>query len=197
VEITVGPTRLQEFTVYVRIPGWARNQPLPGDLYHYSSESVSTGHKITLKVNGNTVSPVTDKGFARIRRKWEKGDVIELDLPVPIQRVFCHQNVKDNAGKAAIQRGPLVYCFESMDNPQGVANLVLPPDAKLNTEYRADLLGGIVTIRGKGKIQRPHSDGKTSLEDIEVVAIPYYAWAHRGSSRMAVWLPEPIEGESE
>lgn len=197
VEITVGPTRLQEFTIYVRIPGWARNQPLPGDLYHYSNESASAGHKITLKVNGSTASPVTDKGFARIRRKWEKGDVIELDLPVPIQRVFCHQNVKDNAGKAAIQRGPLVYCFESMDNPQGVANLALPPDAKLNTEYRADLLGGIVTIRGKGKIQRPHSDGKTSLEDIEVVAIPYYAWAHRGSSRMAVWLPEPIEGESE
>jgi DUF1680 family protein len=60
-----------------------------------------------------------------------------------------------------------------------------------------NLLGGIVTIRGKGKTQRPQSDGKTSFEDIEVVAIPYYAWAHRGISRMTVWLPEPIEGESE
>ncbi len=109
---------------------------------------------------------------------------------MPIRRVLCHQNVKDNAGKAAIQRGPLVYCFEGIDNPQGVANLVLPSNSDLHAEYRADLLNGIVTIKGKGKIRKSQPDGKTSLEDIEVVAIPYYAWAHRGKSQMAVWLPQ-------
>jgi DUF1680 family protein len=89
-----------------------------------------------------------------------------------------------------------VYCFEAVDNAQGVANLVLPPDAKLQTEYRGDLLGGIVTIKGQGRIQQPQAEGKTLLKNIEVVAIPYYAWAHRGKNEMAVWVPESAEGKS-
>ena len=78
-----------------------------------------------------------------------------------------------------------MYCFEGVDNPQGVARLALPADTKLYTEYRGDLLGGIVTIRGRGKMP-PKS--------VEVVAIPYYAWSHRGKSEMAVWLPKSAEG---
>ena len=182
VEITVEPKRSGEFTICVRIPGWARNEPVPSDLYRFLNES---SEKVTLEVNGESVDLNIDKGFARISRRWEKGDVIELNLPMPIRRVVSHPNVKDNAGRTAIQRGPVVYCLEGVDNPQGVAKLVLPPDAKLHTEYHGELLGGIVTLKGQGKMPQ---------KSIEVVAIPYYAWSHRGKSEMAVWLLRSAKG---
>ncbi|MCX5639027.1 MAG: glycoside hydrolase family 127 protein, partial [Planctomycetota bacterium] len=104
VEITVEPTRSQEFAVYIRIPGWAQNRPVPSDLYRYLSEPASDGFgelgrdgkEVMLKVNGSSVSLDINNGYSRIRRKWEKGDIIELELPMPIQRVLSHQNVKDN-----------------------------------------------------------------------------------------------------
>ncbi|HUU16260.1 MAG TPA: beta-L-arabinofuranosidase domain-containing protein [Sedimentisphaerales bacterium] len=182
IEITVEPERSAKFAIYVRIPGWARNEPVPSDLYRFLNES---SEKVTLKVNGKSVDLNIDKGFASIRRKWKKGDSIELNLPMPIRRVVSHPNVKDNAGRTAIQRGPVVYCFEGVDNPQGVSKLVLPPEAQLHTEYHGDLLGGIVKLNGQGKMPQ---------KSVEVVAIPYYAWAHRGKSEMAVWLPESAEG---
>ena len=187
VKITVEPERSREFAIYIRIPGWARNKPVPSDLYCYLNKNAE---KVTLKVNNRPFGLDMDKGFTCIRRKWEKGDAIELNLPMPIRRVLSHQKVKDNAGRTAIQRGPVVYCFEGADNPQGVANLVLPPDAKLHPESHDDLLGGIVTIRGQGQIRESQAEGKTLLKNFEAVAIPYYAWAHRGKGEMAVWLAQ-------
>jgi hypothetical protein len=182
VKITVEPKRPKEFTICVRIPGWARNEPVPSDLYHFLNES---SERVKLKVNGEPFDLNIDKGFASIDRKWKKGDCIELSLPMPIRRVVSHPNVKDNTGRTAIQRGPVVYCLEGMDNPHGLAKLVLSTDAKLHTEYHSDLLGGIVTIKGRGEMP---------LKSVEVIAIPYYAWAHRGKSEMAVWLPRSAEG---
>ena len=185
--IRPGVARSQEFAIYIRIPGWAQNRPVPSDLYCYLNRSKE---RVTLKVNNRPFGLEMDKGFACIRRRWKKGDTIELNLPMPIRRVLSHHKVKDNAGRTAIARGPVVYCFEGLDNPQGVANLVLPPDAKLRPQYRGDLLGGIVTVKGQGKIQQSQAEGRTLLKSVEAVAIPYYAWAHRGKSEMAVWIPQ-------
>jgi len=193
VKITVEPEHSKHFTIYIRIPGWAQNQPVPSDLYRYLNKS---HQKVTLKVNGKSLALDIDNGFARIQREWEKGDRIDIHLPMPIQQVLSHEKVKDNVGHTAIQRGSVVYCFEGIDNPQGVANLVLPTEAELHTEYQQKLLGGIVLIKGQGKIQQPQVEGKTLVKNIEVVAIPYYAWAHRGKSEMAVWLPVSAEGGS-
>ncbi|MBN2593321.1 MAG: glycoside hydrolase family 127 protein, partial [Sedimentisphaerales bacterium] len=165
VKIAVEPEYLGHFTVCVRIPGWARNRPVPSDLYNYPD---MCWEEVMLKVNGNPVALDIVKGYARIRRAWKKGDAIELNLPMPIRRVVAHPEVKDDTGRTAIERGPVVYCFEGADNPKGVANLVLPPEAKLQSEYRDDLLGGIVTISGRGQIRQ---DDK-KIEDIDVVAIP-------------------------
>jgi DUF1680 family protein len=195
VKITVEPESRsagKEFAICIRIPGWAQNKPVPSDLYSYSDQN---SQKAALKVNDQPVAPDIDKGFVRILRTWQVGDVIELNLPMPIRRVLSHEKIKDNTGRIAIQRGPVVYCFEGADNSQGIASLVLPADAKLQTEYQSELLGGIVTITGQGKIRQPEKEGKTVLEDTEAVAIPYYAWAHRGKNEMAVWLPTSTEGE--
>jgi len=187
VRITVEPEHSGRFTVCVRIPGWAQNSPVPSDLYSYLDRS---REKVSLKVNGNPVALNIVKGYARIHRTWEKGDAIELNLPMPIRRVAAHRKVKDDVGRTAVERGPVVYCFEGADNPKGIANLVLPIDAKLQSEYHGDLLGGIVTITGRGQIRQA---GNKGVEDIDVVAVPYYAWSHRGKNEMAVWMPKSAE----
>lgn len=193
VKITVQPERAGRFAIYIRIPGWAQNCSVPSDLYRYASDS---REKVTVKVNDKSSAFKMDKGFACLRRMWKKGDEIKIHLPMPIQQVLCHDKVKDNAGRTAIQRGPIVYCFEAVDNPQGLAGLLLSSEAKLQAEYQPDLLGGILLIKGQGKIQRPQAEGKTLVKDINVVAIPYYAWAHRGKSEMVVWLPLFAESDS-
>jgi DUF1680 family protein len=190
IRIMVEPEHSGNFTVCVRIPGWAQNNPVPSDLYSYPDTNRG---QVSLKVNGNPVALNIVKGYARISRTWERGDTIELNLPMPIRLVAAHQKVKDNRGRTAVERGPVVYCFEGADNPKGVANLILSPEANLHSEYQDDLLGGIVTISGRGQIRQ---DGKRVVEDIDVVAIPYYAWAHRGKNEMAVWIPKSAEVEN-
>ena len=186
VKITVEPKRSREFAIYVRIPGWAQNQPVPSDLYRYLNKSRK---KVTLKVNDKPLALDMDKGFVRIRRKWKKGDVVELYLPMPIRRVLSHENVKDDVGKVALERGPIVYCVEWPDNGGRVSNLVLPDDAELKAKYRKDLLGGVTVISGTALGVQLSKDGKSLVKDKGYfAAIPYYAWAHRGEGEMAVWL---------
>jgi hypothetical protein len=193
VKIMVEPEQTSQFAIYVRIPGWAQNKPVPSDLYNYLD---TNAEKISLKVNDDPVAVDIVKGYVPIRRTWQKGDTIELNLPMPIRRLGANPKVKDDLGRTAVERGPVVYCFEGADNPKGVANLILPPEAKLQSKYHGDLLGGIVTITGRGKIRQARQDGKKVIEDIDMVAIPYYAWAHRGKNEMAVWMPKSAEVEN-
>lgn len=186
VAITVDPDKQKNFTLFVRIPGWARNQPVPSDLYRFI---ISSDDKVTLKVNGEEVPSELEKGFAVVGRTWQSGDIVELDLPMPIRRVWSHQKVAENNGKIALQRGPIVYCAEGVDNQGFVSNLVLEDDVSLESEMREDLLKGITVIKGeitalKEAIEsQPPEKIKQSF-----LAIPYYAWAHRGQGEMAVWL---------
>jgi DUF1680 family protein len=193
VKITVEPQRTGRFAVCIRIPGWAQNRPVPSDLYRFLD---TNNEHVSLKVNGVQVAVDLVKGYVPIRRTWQKGDTIELNMPMPIRRVLANPEVKDDRGRIAIERGPVVYCFEGADNPKGTANLILPSTEKLQSEYHGDLLGGIVTITGRGQILETGQDGKKVIEDIDVVAIPYYAWAHRGKNEMAVWVPMSAEVEN-
>ena len=97
----------------MRIPGWARKEPVPGDLYRF----LDTAPPATLKVNGAPVPLTIDKGYVRLSRAWQRGDTIELDLPMPVRRVVAHEKVTDDAGRVALQRGPIVYAAEWPDNP--------------------------------------------------------------------------------
>jgi len=186
VKMTVEPKRSAEFTICVRIPGWARNEPIPSDLYRYAD---GNDEQVSLKVNGRVLALKLEKGFARIRRKWMKGDVIELNLPMPVRRVLSHEKVTENTGKVALQRGPIVYCAEWPDNKSHVLNLVVADNVGLKTEHRKDILGGVTVIRAKAVALSYGKDEKSVLKkQQDFVAIPYYAWAHRGTGEMAVWL---------
>jgi len=186
IKLTVNPKPAGRFVLCVRVPGWARGEPVPSDLYRYADPQAGA---VQLKVNGKKAGLHLEKGFATLDRLWQKGDVVELDLPMPIHRVLAHDNVEAAAGRVALERGPLVYCAEWTDNEGHVLNLVLPDDAALKTQWRENLLGGVTVIRGRATALGYGKDGK-ALEKKEknFVAIPYYAWAHRGAGEMAVWL---------
>jgi hypothetical protein len=180
-------TKAGDFIVNVRIPGWARNEAVPSDLYKFQD---TMKEPASLKVNGENVPIELDKGYATLKRTWQNGDVIDLNLPMPVRRVLANDKVADDVGKVALQRGPLVYCVEWLDVRGGkVANLLLPDDAPVAADFRSDLLGGVEVLRGEALSLR-WTEGRKSVEKdkVEFIAIPYYAWANRGRGEMAVWL---------
>jgi DUF1680 family protein len=188
VKITVDPqVEPDKFAILIRIPGWAQQQPVPSDLYRFLD---TTADNIELKINNKTMTPRIQNGYARLERTWRRGDVIELELPMAVRRIVAHDSVAADRGRVALQRGPVVFCAEGIDNQGGhVRNLWLPDAVPLATEFRGDMLHGIQIIKGKAYSCKLGADGK-SLEKTEqdFVAIPYYAWAHRGKGEMTVWL---------
>jgi len=188
VKLRVEPARSgQEFTLLVRIPGWARNEVVPSDLYRFAE---TVGEQATIKVNGQPLTYEVKKGYAAIRRTWKKGDLVEVNLPMPVRRVVSHEKVEDNIGKVALQRGPLVYCVEWPDVKDGhVVNLLLPDTETISVRHREDLFGGVEVLQGSALSLRWADKGtKIEREKVIFTAIPYYAWAHRGRGEMAVWL---------
>jgi hypothetical protein len=191
VTITVEPEKSGTFVIHVRIPGWARNEPVPSDLYTFVD---SVSDEPSLKVNGKRVTLSLDKGFARIERQWQKGDTIELSLPMPVRRIVAHAQLKADRGKVALQRGPIVFCLEGPDNDGNVANLVIPDDAQVKAEYRPALLNGVTVLTGKAQIaKRTAGGGVVAAETKQFTAIPYYAWAHRGRAPMTVWMARGLQ----
>jgi DUF1680 family protein len=187
VKLTVAPDKSSKFTLKVRIPCWARNEASPSDLYKFSDPDSASP---TLKLNGKNVPLTLEKGYVALQRSWRNGDVVELDLPMPVRRIAANKQVADDVGKVALQRGPLVYCVEWPDVKDGhVVNLVLSDLAPLAGEFRPDLLNGVETLTGKAESLRyVDAQKKLGKEDVEFTAIPYYAWANRGRGEMAVWL---------
>ena len=146
VKLTVTPDRITNLTMNLRIPGWARNEPVPSSLYRFID---SNDEPVVLKVNGKPVAFTVDKGYASVKRKWKRGDIIELNLPMPVRRILANDLVTADRGRVALQRGPIVYTAEWPDNPGGhVRNLLLPNDSNLTTEFKPDLLNGVVVVKG-------------------------------------------------
>ena len=181
VRLTVTPDRAAEFALCLRMPGWALGRPVPSDLYRFAEAKVPP---VALKINGQSAdaSPKPD-GYVHLRRRWKAGDVVELDLPMPVRRVYAHEKVKDDQGKVALMRGPVVYCLEAVDHPGvDVFRLALPRKSALRAEHRPGLLGGVTVLQGKAL-----ADGK---RPVKLTAVPYYAWANRNPGAMTVWLDE-------
>ena len=114
IRVTINPDRASRLTVNIRIPGWARNEAVPGDLYRFLD---NVTEPVALKVNGQPVALNTDKGYVKLNRLWKRGDVIELTLPMPVRRVAANEQVEADRGRVALERGPLVYCAEWPDSP--------------------------------------------------------------------------------
>jgi len=180
IEIKVSPAKPASFTMKLRIPGWA-------------------GNKAKATVNGKTVEVVRNlqKGYLAIKRMWDKGDVIRLDLPMDVRRMYANPLVKADQNKVALMRGPLVYCVEQKDNGKTpIATLVLPRKAKISTAKKA-LFGGIVVLKSEAKAMSGRGwEGSLYLDlpaiqvNSTITAVPYYAWNNRGPNAMRVWINE-------
>ncbi|HOT95730.1 MAG TPA: glycoside hydrolase family 127 protein [bacterium] len=180
------PPRGTRFTLHLRIPGWAQGRPIPGDLYRYVDPAPAPLH---LEINGQSFPLEMQEGFARIERTWKPGDWVELTLPMPVRRVVAHDSVAADRGRVALERGPLVYCFEWPDVTTGhVRNLLLPDAAPVTSLWRDDLLNGLEVLQTTVKSYSQKDTGPVQVSDVPAMAIPYYAWAHRGRGEMAVWL---------
>jgi hypothetical protein len=187
VKLTVTPAARSAFAINVRIPGWARNEPVAGDLYRFLDPA---GPVPTLKVNGQAVALTVTKGYATINRTWQAGDVIDLAIPMPVRRIVANDLVDADKGRVAIQRGPLVFAAEWPDNPGGhVRNLVLPDTSMLTSEFDPKLLGGVQVVKGTSLALAADQAGAIGKTTQPFMAIPYYSWANRGRGEMLVWFP--------
>jgi DUF1680 family protein len=166
-------------TLAMRIPAWCR------------APEIKVNEEIVI------VSSMLQKGYAKLYRLWQPGDMIELELPMPIERIQAHPNVRANCGRVALQRGPLVYCFEEIDNGKNLTDVVLPREEKLDVQFEKNLLGGVAVITGKAK-RRALREWENALykadvstrEDNGLKAIPYFAWDNREPGEMLVWIRE-------
>ena len=191
IALQVSPASKSVFSLYLRIPGWAHNQPVPGDLYRYVSEGAE---EIEIKINGKKVEFKTQDGYAVISRTWKKGDRVEYTMPMNVHRVEANEKVQDDRGKVAIERGPLVYCLEGIDNNDIVDNIILPDQAPLSVSFNPNKLNGINEIKGEAVVIKISPDGLSAQTGKQnITAIPYYAWSNRGINTMKVWLPRKIK----
>ena len=193
VRITVHPEKPSRFELRVRIPGWAVNQPVPGNLYRYAD---SAARDVRLCVNSVPAAPMMDNGYAVLQREWRNGDVVEMEMSMPARRVAADERVAACRGRVALERGPIVFCAEWPEFRDGnVFNLVLDDNQPLESHWQGDLLGGVVTLDGRCVALAAGENGQVSRREQAFRAIPYYAWAHRGRGEMSVWLAR-TEGDA-
>lgn len=174
VTLHVEPAAETRFSIRLRIPGWCR--------------------RTTLRVNGQHAPLKLQRGYAVITRRWVAGDRIELDLAMPVERVYANPRVRQNCGRVALQRGPVVYCLEQTDNGPDLNALSLPATSKLTTRWQPKLLGGVVTIQGRAQREvggKPlYSFAPSKRKPVALKAVPYYAWDNRSPGEMLVWIRE-------
>ncbi len=190
ISIQVEPSRSAKLTIKIRVPCLVQGRPVPGDLYRYLD---ATPAEYRVKVNGKQVKRELQQGYLSLSRNWEKGDTISIDFPMPVRRVVSHPQVKANSGRVALERGPIVYCFEAVDHDRAVSDLFLPDHAKLNARFDCSFLeNGSVLIHGLGK-QVFLEDGSIAVRSVPIRAVPYHLWAHREKGEMVVWIPREKE----
>ncbi|MBK7981264.1 MAG: glycoside hydrolase family 127 protein [Ignavibacteriae bacterium] len=171
IKINIEVENPKEFTLKIRIPGWAINKPVPGNLYKYVNHN---NNKIKLLVNGKEENLNLVNGYAVVSKVWSKRENVELNIPMEIKKVEANENVKDDSGKVAIEFGPIVYCAEEADN-KIISNITIDDATKLNANHAVILDQPIVEINGEN-------------ENCNFSLIPYYIWSNRGVNKMKVWF---------
>ncbi|MDQ3068152.1 MAG: glycoside hydrolase family 127 protein [Acidobacteriota bacterium] len=178
ITIRIDPAQPREFTVAFRNPGWTSDAPVASDLYRYADKRLLPPPVVTL--NGKPfIDMRAARGFYTVGRRWAPGDELRVRFPMPARRVVAHAGVKDNAGRAAIERGPLVYAVEAADNAGAVLDLLLPLDAKLESSFKRHLLGGVQVVTARAR---------RGGREVPLTAVPYFAWANRGRGEMVTWI---------
>lgn len=179
VSMKINPAVEAEFGIALRIPSWSQG--------------------MEIRVNGEVMNTAEniEQGYLVIRRLWRAGDVIEVHDPMEAHRIYAHPNLRADAQKVTIQRGPLVYCLESIDNGEPLSSISLKEGSELTAAFDETLLGGAVVVEAEGlRVDKEGWSGglysrvKAPVQTVKVKAVPYYLWGNRGSGEMKVWIPE-------
>ena len=191
IALTVDKNSAGRFAMKLRIPGWVRNQVVPSDLYTYTD-----GKRLSyqVKVNGELQeAELGADGYFTVTRQWKKGDKVELHFDMEPRVVKANARVEADRGRVAVERGPLVYCAEWPDNDFDVLSVLLNRQPSFTVTEKPDLLYGLNQIQTPAQTLKYDTEGRLSVQDVTLTLIPYYAWAHRGTGRMAVWLPSDVK----
>jgi len=193
VKVMVNPDVSGTFSIALRIPGWARGEPVPGDLYYFlprdPAVTIVSVPSYGIAVNGKPARYKFEKGYAIIERAWQKGDEIELYLPMEVEKIVANPLVEADRERFALQRGPVVYCLEWPDNPEGhVLDLVLDSNAVIASSFDPTRLNGVQILTGKAQVAIRSENGNTLAGEKDFTAIPYFTWANRGPGEMEVWM---------
>ncbi len=185
VAIGIEPERPAEFTLHLRIPAWA-----DGALLSLNGAAVDLAGSIR-------------DGYAAITRRWQAGDALALDLPLPAERLYANPKVRQTVGRVALRRGPLIYCVEATDNAAGLERFSLARDAAIEAAEAPNLLGGVVTLSASGQAEAPagwadvlYRAEPPVKETVRLTAVPYFAWDNRDPGEMLVWVREGSGGET-
>jgi hypothetical protein len=189
IQIEVTPKKKQDFNLKIRVPGWVNGQVVPGDLYSYTDKKKLS---YSIKINGQPVESQLTNGYFTIARTWVKGDKVEIHFDMEPRTVKAHPLVEADRAKVAIERGPVVYCAEWPDNDFSVRSAILPQKPVFTVENKPELLYGLNMIHTDAQILSYNATGKIEVKDVKLNMIPYYAWAHRGSGEMTVWLSNDL-----
>ena len=177
------------FGIKIRIPGWVKGEVVPSDLYTYA-DGKRLGYSIL--VNGEKAEgSLTEDGYFTIERKWVKGDKISVHFDMEPRVVKANPNVKADAGRISVERGPVVYCAEWPDNDFSVRSVLLNQEPEFKV-FHSDELYSVEKISTEAQTIAFNKSGKLEVKDVTLTLIPYYAWCHRGSGEMAVWLAQDL-----
>jgi len=190
IDIYVTTKEPTKFNIYIRIPAWASDTPVPSNLYQFVNKSEE---EIELSINGKVIPAKNHHGYALLSKEWKENDLIGINIPMPVRRLITIDSVINNQDKIALQRGPIVYCMEGKDQEDGhVFNFYLPDSSLVQSAFESDLFGGVeqLTAEGYGVFKLGNS---IKRRESLLTFIPYYAWNNRGKDEMAVWIPRSVE----
>lgn len=189
IRVAVTPKGKQDFTLKIRIPGWVQGEVVPSNLYTFTDNKRLA---YAVKVNGEPVESKLDKGYFSIDRQWKKGDVVDVHFDMEPRTVKANSKVEADRGKISVERGPLVYCAEWPDNDFSVLSVFMNRRPEFTVERKPELLYGIDELKTQAQTLGYDETGRLVTKDVTLTLIPYYAWAHRGTGEMAVWLPQDV-----
>ncbi len=189
ITLAIDQNKAGKFNLKVRIPGWVRNQVVPSDLYSYTDGKRLT---YTITVNGQKVDSELNNGYFTINRQWKKGDKVAIHFDMEPRTVKANNKVEADRGRISFERGPIVYCAEWCDNDFDVLGVLVNQEPKIEVVNKPDLLYGINELVTDAQTLRFDDNGRLQSNDVRLTLIPYYAWCHRGSGNMAVWLPQEL-----
>jgi len=189
-KFTINTAKANAFNLLIRIPGWVNNDAIPSDLYKFESAS---SVKPEIKINGVKADYTMQNGYAVINRPWKKNDVVEVNLPMEVRRVVANEKITNDIGKVALQRGPIMYCAEWVDNNSRTSNLIIPANTVFKTEFNPGILNGVMTLKATVPAVIITNNDNISTQKQSFTAIPYYSWANRGKGEMTLWFPTQVK----